>query len=140
MVTIQLSAIKVDFDDEVRALLILCSLPKSWNDLFMVVSNSVSSSNTLKFDDVVGVILIEEMRQKITCDTSCNALNMENRGRQKDEGKGSGNSGNYRKGISKYRLENIKCWNCGKKGHLKKTVELQRNKEMDNRRKIRKQI
>jgi hypothetical protein len=89
MVTIQLSAVKVDFDIEVRALLILCSLPKGWNDLFMVVSNSVSSSNTLKFDDVVGVILSEEMQQKITCDTSCNALNMENIGRQKDEGKGS---------------------------------------------------
>jgi hypothetical protein len=30
-------------------------------DLVMVVSNSVSGSNTLKFDDVVGVILSEEM-------------------------------------------------------------------------------
>jgi hypothetical protein len=42
-VTNQLSSVKVDFDDEVRALLILCSLPKSWNGLVMVVSNSVSS-------------------------------------------------------------------------------------------------
>jgi hypothetical protein len=57
----QPSSVKVDFDDEVRALLILCSLPKSWNGLVMVVSNSVSGSNTLKFDDVVGVILSEEM-------------------------------------------------------------------------------
>jgi hypothetical protein len=60
-VTNQLSSVKVDFDDEVRALLILCSLPESWNTLVMVVSNSVSGSNTLKFDDVVGVILSEEM-------------------------------------------------------------------------------
>ena len=29
-VTNQPSSVKVDFDDEVRALLILCSLPKSW--------------------------------------------------------------------------------------------------------------
>jgi hypothetical protein len=57
----QLSSIKVDFDDEVRALLMLCSLPEIWSDLVMVVSNSISSSNTLKFDDVVGVILSEEM-------------------------------------------------------------------------------
>jgi hypothetical protein len=41
--------------------LILCSLLESWNDLVMVVSNSVSGSNTLKFDDVFGVILSEEM-------------------------------------------------------------------------------
>jgi hypothetical protein len=45
---------------------------------------------------------------------------MENRGRQKDRGKGSGNRGNSRKGRSKYRLGKIECWNCGKKGHLKK--------------------
>jgi hypothetical protein len=70
----------------------------------MAVSNYVSGSNTLKFDDVVGVILSEEMRRKNTGETSDNALNMENRGRQKDRGKGSGNHGNYRKGRSKSRL------------------------------------
>jgi hypothetical protein len=63
-VTNQLSSVKVDFDDEVRALLILCSLPERWNDLVMAVSNSVSGSNTLKFDDVVGIILSEEMPQE----------------------------------------------------------------------------
>jgi hypothetical protein len=120
MVTNQLISIKVDFDDEVRALLILCSLSESWNGLIMVVSNSVSGSNTLKFNDVVGFILSKEMRQKIIGETSGNALNIENRGRQKDRGKGSGNCGNSRKGGSKSILGNIKCWNCGKKGHLKK--------------------
>ena len=40
------------------------------------ISNSVSGSNTLKFDDVVGVILSEEMRQKSRGETSGNALNM----------------------------------------------------------------
>ena len=52
------------FNDEVRSLLILCSFPKRWNGLVMVVSNFVSSSNTLKFDDAIGVILSEEMRWK----------------------------------------------------------------------------
>jgi hypothetical protein len=108
-VTNQLSSVKVDFDDEVRALLILCSLPKSWNILVMAVSNSVSSSNTLKFDDVVGVILSEEMRRKNTGEASGNVLNMENGGRQKDRGKGSGNRGNSRKGRSKSRLGKIGC-------------------------------
>jgi hypothetical protein len=51
----------LDFDVEVRALLILCSFPERWNGLVMDVSNSVSVSNTLKFDDVFGVILSEEM-------------------------------------------------------------------------------
>jgi hypothetical protein len=45
---------------------------------------------------------------------------MENRGRQKDRGKGSRNHGNSRKGRSKSKLGKMECWNCGKKGHLKK--------------------
>ena len=61
-VTIQFSSIKNSFDEEVRALLLLCSLPKSWNSLVMVLSNSISSSNTLKFDKVVGFILSEDMQ------------------------------------------------------------------------------
>jgi hypothetical protein len=108
-VTNQLSSVKVDFDDEVKALLIPCSLLESWNGLIMVVSNFVSGLNTLKFDDVVGVILSKEMRRKSTSETSGNALTMENRGRQNDRGKGFGNCGNYRKGRSKSRLRNIEC-------------------------------
>jgi hypothetical protein len=86
----------------------------------MALSNSVFGSNTLKFDDVVVVILSEEMRRKSTCDTSGNVLKMENKGRQKDRGKGSGKRMNSRKGSSKSKLGKIECWNCGKKGHLKK--------------------
>jgi hypothetical protein len=109
MVTNKLSYVKVDFDDEVRDLLILCSLLESWNGLVMAISNSVSDSNTLKFDDVVGVILSEGMRRKNTSDTLGNALNMENKGRQKDIGKGLGNHMNYRKGRSKSILGKIEC-------------------------------
>ena len=43
----------------------------------MDVSNSVLGSRTLKFDDVVGVIHSEEMRIKITSETSGNELTME---------------------------------------------------------------
>jgi hypothetical protein len=47
-------------------------------------------------------------------------LNIENKGRKKDRGKGSGNCENSRKGRSKSILGNIECWNCGNKGHMKK--------------------
>ena len=59
--TSQLISVKVNFDDEIRALLILCSLLERWNSLAMAISSSVPSLNTLKFDDVVGIILREEM-------------------------------------------------------------------------------
>ena len=62
-ITNELSSVGVNFDDEVRAILILCSLLERWNGLVMVVSNYVSGSNTLKFDDFVGVILKEEIRK-----------------------------------------------------------------------------
>ena len=61
IVTSQLSSIEVTFDDEVRALLFLCSLLESWNGLVMAISNSVFGSSTLKFDDMVGAIISEEM-------------------------------------------------------------------------------
>ena len=60
-ITNQLSSIGVTFDDEVRALLFLCSLLESWNGLVMAFSKFVSISSTLKFDDVVNAILSEEM-------------------------------------------------------------------------------
>jgi hypothetical protein len=139
-VTNQLNSVKVDFDDEVRALLILCSLSERWNSLVMALSNFFSGSNTLKFDDVVGVILSEEMQQKSIGETSGNALNMENRGRKKDRGKGFKNCGNYRKGRSKSRLGKIEYWNCGKKGHLKKDYRVPKKQRDGQRREIRKQM
>jgi hypothetical protein len=75
----------------------------------MGVSNFFSHSNTLKIDDVFGVILSKEMQQKITGEISGNALNMESRGGQNNRGKGSGNYMNSRKGRSKSRVEKIVC-------------------------------
>jgi hypothetical protein len=80
----QISSVGVKFDEDVRAILILCSLLERWNGLVMAVSKFVSGSNTLKFNDVVGIILSEEMRQKRTGETLGNALTVENRGRQKE--------------------------------------------------------
>ena len=48
----------------------------------MAVSNS--GSNTLNFDDVVGVILSKEMQRKSTGGTSGYVLTMESRGRQNE--------------------------------------------------------
>jgi hypothetical protein len=45
---------------------------------------------------------------------------VENRGRQREREMSLGNHVNSRKGRSKSILGKIECWNCGKKGHLKK--------------------
>ena len=74
-----------------------------WNGLVMAISNSVSGYSTLKFDDVVGAILSEEMRRKSSGDISGNALTAETRGRKMERGKSPGYCSKSRKGISKSR-------------------------------------
>ena len=75
-VTSNLSSMGINFDEEIRALLILCPLPESWNCLVMVVSNSIYRSNTLRYDDVISVILREETHRKTSSgSTSGSALN-----------------------------------------------------------------
>ena len=81
-ITSQLSFVVINFDEEIMALLFLCSLPESWNGLVMAVSNSIFGSNTLEFDDVNGVILSEETcRKTLGGSTVGSALNIESRGR-----------------------------------------------------------
>ena len=56
--------------------MIFCSFPESWNGLVMAVSNFVPGSGTLKYDDVIGVILSEETRRKsLGGSTSKSSLN-----------------------------------------------------------------
>ena len=129
-VTSQLSFVGVNCDDEVRALLFLCSFPESWNGLVMAISNSVSGSSTLKFDDVVGAILSEEMRRKSSGKTSGNALSAESRGRRMERGKSSRYCSKSKKGRSKSK-SGIVCWKCRKKRHLKKYCRSWKGKEGD---------
>ena len=99
-VTSKLSFVGVN-DDEVRTLLILCSLLESWNGLFMSISNFFSLSNTLKFDNVGGAILSKEMRQKSSGETLGNALTTKTRRRKMERGRCPVNHSNKRKGRSK---------------------------------------
>jgi len=91
-ITSYLSSMGINFDEEIRALLILCSLPKSWNGLIMVVSNSIFGSSTLKYDDVIGVILSERTHRKtLGGSTLGSALNAQSRGRMTETGNNSRN-------------------------------------------------
>jgi hypothetical protein len=50
-ITNQLSSIEIEFDDEIRALILLASLPSSWEGMRTAVSNSARKSK-LKYDDI----------------------------------------------------------------------------------------
>ncbi|KAK2974385.1 hypothetical protein RJ640_021241 [Escallonia rubra] len=79
-VTNQLESVGINFDDEIRALLFLCSLPDSWNNLVTTVSNS-TISGTLTLNDVVSSVMNDEMRRKTIGDgiSSSTALSVESR-------------------------------------------------------------
>ena len=85
-ITSQLSSVEIDFDDEIRALIVLASLANSWEAMRMTVSNSAGKSK-LKYNDIQDLILSEEVCRK---DAGINnaqdqALVMENSGRNRSK-------------------------------------------------------
>ncbi|KAK2972659.1 hypothetical protein RJ640_003432 [Escallonia rubra] len=79
-VTNQLESVGINFDDEIRALLFMYSLPDSWSNLVTTVSNStVSGTRTL--NDVVSYVMNDEMKRKTIGDgiLSSTALSVESR-------------------------------------------------------------
>ena len=77
---VQLESIEVKFESDDKAVTLLCSLPESWDHF--VTSISLSSSETLEFDDVVGAMLSEETRKRSNLETSTSEAMMV-RGRSK---------------------------------------------------------
>ena len=53
---------------------------------------------------------------------------MESGGTQNERGRSPGNHGKSKKGKSNSRFRKIQCWNCGKKGHLKKDYKAPKKK------------
>ena len=101
----------------------------------MAMSNFVPRSGTLKYDDVIGVILSEETHRKsLGGSTSRSALNAQSKVRTTKRGSNSGNCGKSR-GKSKGKRSQSRgprdCWYCGKIGHKKKDCWTRKNNEGD---------
>jgi len=58
----QLTSVQIKFDDEVKALILLSSLPESWSATVTAVSNSASNSK-LKLDNI-RYLIFEDVRRK----------------------------------------------------------------------------
>ena len=56
--------VEIDFDDEIRALIVLASLPNSWVAMRMAVSNSTGKEK-LKYNDIRDLILVEEFAKEM---------------------------------------------------------------------------
>ncbi|RVW31691.1 Retrovirus-related Pol polyprotein from transposon TNT 1-94 [Vitis vinifera] len=135
-ITNQLSSVEIDFDDEIRALIVLASLANSWEAMRMAVSNSTGKEK-LKYNDIRDLILAEEIRRRDAGETSGSgsALNLETRGRgnNRNSNQGRSNSRNSNRNRSKSRSgQQVQCWNCGKTGHFKRQCKSPKKKNEDD--------
>ena len=98
-ITNQLSFVETDFDDEIRALIVLASLPNNWEAVKMAISNSTGNEK-VKYNDIQDLILTKEIRRKDAGETSgsCSVLNLKT--------KDKGNDRNSNRGRSKFRNSN----------------------------------
>ena len=117
MLIAQLNYVGDKIDDQDKCMLMLCSLPDSWDHLVMAIG---STTTTFKLEDVVGLLLFEEMRRKsskiakealVTCGTTIE------KGKKKDK---KGKSKSPRRSISPGKKSKEKCLNCGKPSHLRR--------------------
>jgi len=117
IITNRRASVKIILDDEIRAILLMCSMPDSWENLIVAMSTS-TNIGTLKFDDVNSSLMNEELRRKsIAENQGGEALALAHRGRRMDRG-WQGRS--RARGRSKSRRGRIICFHCGKTGHMKK--------------------
>lgn len=84
IITNQLASIKIILDDEIRAILLMCSMSNSWENLIVAMSTS-ATTGTLKFDDVSNSLMNEELQRKsIAENQGGEALALADRGRRMD--------------------------------------------------------
>ncbi|RVW86112.1 Retrovirus-related Pol polyprotein from transposon TNT 1-94 [Vitis vinifera] len=135
-ITNQLSSVEIDFDEEIRALIVLASLPNSWEAMRMAVSNSTGKEK-LKYNDIQDLILAEEIRRRDAGETSGSgsALNLETRGRgnNRNSNQCRSKSRNSNRNRSKSRSgQQVQCWNCGKTSHFKRQCKSPKKKNEDD--------
>lgn len=87
IITNQLASVKIILDDEIRAILLMCSMPNSWENLIVAMSTS-TTTGTLKFDDLNISLMNEELRRKsIAENQGGEALALADCGRRMDRGR-----------------------------------------------------
>ena len=68
-ILVQLESVQIKFEDEVKALILLSSLPDSWVATVTAVSSS-TRENTLKVSDIHDLILSEDIRKRDSGESS----------------------------------------------------------------------
>ena len=104
--------IRVKLDEEDKSLLLLCSLPESYDSL---VTTLLYGKETLKYEDIVSVLRSNEQKKKLTRDRA------PQEGLAVGERTGRGRSRSKSRGRFKFRKgkKEVKCFKCNEFGHFK---------------------
>ena len=63
MIVSQLNSVDINFEDKIKALILMSSLPESWDNVVTAISSS-HGSETLKFDEIRDVVLSESIHKQ----------------------------------------------------------------------------
>lgn len=119
----QLASAKITFEDEILALLLMGTLPDSFETLVITLSNSAPGGK-ISLESVKEALMNEEVRrkEKYIASSSSGAYVSQNRGRSKNHGRqdhrSKSRTGQGNRSQSRGR-ETRKCFHCGRVGHLK---------------------
>ena len=63
MIVSQLSSVEINFENEIKALILMSSLPELWDTVVAAIISS-QGSNKLKFDEIRDVVLSKSIRKQ----------------------------------------------------------------------------
>ncbi|VFQ89958.1 unnamed protein product [Cuscuta campestris] len=111
----RLLSVGIKFNDEVRALLLLSSLPDTWSGTVTAVTSS-AGPDRFTFEKIRDLVLGEDVRRRSSGESSEESLNIV-RGRGNNRGSGCKNR---RRSRSKTRdSSGVTCWKCKEVGHFR---------------------
>lgn len=114
----QLKALDHKIEPNERAELLLQSLPDSYDQLIISLTNN-KLTEELIFDDIAAAVLEDESRRNNKEDKTASSHQAEALAVMSGRSGERGPSGSHKRGGSNAKSKK-KCYHCGKKGHLKK--------------------
>ncbi|VFR00720.1 unnamed protein product [Cuscuta campestris] len=123
----KLESIDVKIEEEDKALLLLASLPSSFDN---IVTTLLFGKETLKFDEVVAALLMNETRRGGNgVSNDGQALVAKGAGRERGRSKERGGASQRFKSSSKSFL----CYYCDEEGHFKRDCPKRRKEKKDGK-------
>ena len=89
MIISQLSLVKINFEDEIKTLILISSLHDSWDTIVAMIS-SFRGFEKQKFDEIRDVVLSKSIHKREIEDSLGSALSVDKKGRSKSKGPNKG--------------------------------------------------